>query len=133
MPDRTCSLDGCDRKHFATAMCQMHYFRTRRNGNPHTLRGQDKTSGPDHANWIGDQVTYIGAHFRVQRARGSATLHDCIDCYAPAADWSYNHDDPHELRDGRGYPYSADPEQYDPRCKSCHIRFDNRARARRTA
>ena len=31
---KTCSLDGCDRKHEAKGFCNMHYLRLRKNGHP---------------------------------------------------------------------------------------------------
>ena len=77
-----------------------------------------------------DVVTYLGAHDRVRRDRGRAKDHSCVDCGAPAAHWSYNHSDPNELSGPQGskgttpYPYSLDSAFYDPRCSSCHTKFD---------
>lgn len=31
---RTCTVEGCDRKHLALGYCQMHHGRVRRNGTP---------------------------------------------------------------------------------------------------
>lgn len=46
-----------------------------------------------------------------------------------ARDWSYDHTDPDERygRDREGaalHPYSLDPARYQPRCRTCHIAFD---------
>jgi hypothetical protein len=76
-------------------------------------------------------VSYAGAHDRVK-------LHNCVECGAQAADWSYNHDDPDELHEWLNWAtpievaYSLSPEHYAARCKQCHRRFDrDEARGRR--
>lgn len=126
-----CSVADCDKPAHTRKLCQMHYFRLRRNGDPLALRGYTQGRGHNHANWVGDRITYIGAHCRLQRERGPATQHACIDCGAPAIEWSYNHSDPNELHDARRKcEYSADPGNYDPRCKSCHNRIDQADRER---
>ncbi|MGO4984788.1 hypothetical protein [Collinsella sp. Sow4_E3] len=44
---------------------------------------------------------------------------------ATASSWSYAHTDANELTCGtRKSPYSLDPTHYEPRCASCHKRFD---------
>lgn len=77
-------------------------------------------------------VDYGGAHDRVRAARGPASGHSCIDCAAPAQDWSYDGQDPNERRGanayGRGLAFSLDPSHYVPRCKPCHVRHDAAAR-----
>jgi NAD-dependent SIR2 family protein deacetylase len=52
-------------------------------------------------------------HRRVVRQRGKAAEHDCVDCGGQAVDWSWTHDT------DRG-----DPENYKPRCKRCHFKYD---------
>lgn len=74
-------------------------------------------------------VKYRSAHQRVDRVRGLASAHACIDCGLQAREWSYSYQDPNELleirkRDGRVMAYSVDPEAYEPRCRSCHAKFD---------
>lgn len=74
-----------------------------------------------------EQVSYAGAHSRVTKARGRASSYPCRDCGAPAAEWSYDHEDPAELVDPeRGGAHSGDPSHYDPRCHSCHSLFDRK-------
>lgn len=170
MPDRTCSVDGCERKPLAKGLCKAHYERQRRNGTPGgavgpprfyrpvpacSVEGCDrphKTNGycgmhyqrwrkwgdasickpraqfgAEHPCWKGDAVGYLGAHHRVERAKGRADSHRCVDCGEPAAAWSYDHLDPNERHGGKGkWPYSTSPDHYQPRCHGCHNRFDRR-------
>jgi len=35
---RTCSIDGCERKHNAHGYCQVHGMRVRRHGDPHVVK-----------------------------------------------------------------------------------------------
>lgn len=80
-----------------------------------------------------ETVGYSGAHRRVEKAKGKATDHDCVDCSGQAKQWSYDHGDPDELHEVyREYelPYSLDPDRYDPRCFECHKNFDQEKRVR---
>lgn len=77
-------------------------------------------------------VAYTGMHTRLNRERGKASSHACVDCGQPAREWSYDHDDPDEVRGvHRGTPvvYSLDVARYSPRCSSCHNDLDRRPRA----
>jgi len=59
-------------------------------------------------------IGYRGRHLRVQRARGSANEHACVDgCGRQAEEWAQIHG-----TDG------ADPEHYVPRCVKCHRAYD---------
>ncbi|WP_169923695.1 DUF3631 domain-containing protein [Propionicimonas paludicola] len=65
-----------------------------------------------------------------------AYLHKCVDCDGLAQEWSYDHADPDERyaadRANYGAAYSLDTGHYQPRCKSCHVRWDKMyARQRR--
>lgn len=84
----------------------------------------------DHPKWIGDRVSYDGAHTRCRRYRGPARAHACIDCHRPALEWSFSHETPagRTLYDDEGRPYSADPADYEPRCRRCHKLYDNHHR-----
>lgn len=52
-------------------------------------------------------------HSRVRRTFGSPSLYLCNDCDGPACDWTWIH--------GKD-PYNI--ENYEPRCKSCHMNYD---------
>jgi hypothetical protein len=58
-------------------------------------------------------MKYKALHNMVSRAKGPAKLHKCIDCDDEAVDWSTIHG-----KDGN------DPNEYEPRCKRCHILYD---------
>ena len=70
-----------------------------------------------------DTVGYHTAHKRVKNKMGKADIQDCVDCGGPANQWSYDHADINELRSEEG-PYSLSEEHYQPRCFSCHKKFD---------
>ena len=112
-------------------VCICDCGRTREVRRRELLRYSDGNScGDTRAHWRADVVNYGGAHDRLDRDRGLAKTHDCVDCGSQAAHWSYDHADPDELVGTQGtkgtvpYPYSLKPEHYDPRCASCHARFD---------
>lgn len=56
---------------------------------------------------------YYRRHRMVYRARGSAADLACIDCAGKARDWSHVHD-----------TSGLDPADYEPRCRSCHMKYD---------
>lgn len=124
-PGRTCSFEGCDKKHDAQGYCSTHYQRLKVHGDVNaTLLPQRGT----------DDITYLGAHQRVYRAKGKAVEYDCVDCGGPASEWSYDHADPNEklqfMSTNRGdfdVPYSVNPDHYDPRCKPCHVVYDSKS------
>ncbi len=69
-------------------------------------------------------TTYNAIHQRLYVDRGSAADFDCVDCGHPAKQWSYDRADPNEMVDPKIGPYSLDLMHYEPRCVSCHKRFD---------
>ena len=113
-----CSIEGCDSpvQGIAHGWCRMHYARWWRHGDPLITRTSHR--------YVGNKVTYSGAHRRVRDRRGSASQFQCVKCQEQAKQWAYDHLDPAELVDARGYPYSGDPNHYVPMCTSCHIRAD---------
>lgn len=64
---------------------------------------------------------YGSLHTRVERARGKASEHQCVDCPNPnpAEQWSCIHG-----RDGK------DVWDYEPRCTKCHAEYDIELKAR---
>jgi hypothetical protein len=130
-PDRVaCSEDNCNDPSSSRGFCRTHYERWRKHGDasvaleapvPHN------GTGADNPTWRGDGIGYTGAHMRVRRERGVASVHSCTACEKPAIDWAYDHADPNEkigMHDGYSRVYSTDPSHYVPMCKSCHKRFD---------
>lgn len=81
--------------------------------------------------WPDRPISYSAAHYRVKAIHGAAGNHPCIACGNQAHTWAYDHSDPNPLIskgvgrfDGKTYPYSLDPERYDPLCRGCHIKRD---------
>lgn len=123
----TCEIDGCDKAERLDGYCGMHYYRLRRTGR-FDLFPHEYPSGEASHKWVGDEITGWGIHVRLRNFRGRASQYACIDCGDVARDWSYDHSDPNEKRDSYGV-YSTDMNRYEPRCSSCHKRFDIAYRA----
>lgn len=125
-----CLVDGCSKPDQESGMCSMHAARMRRHGDVEVCispAGRRMHYREDHHNWVGDGITYSGAHARVRAWRGPASAQACVDCGKQAEHWSYGHCAERELlATGRtlGMPYSSDPDDYYPRCAMCHKRFD---------
>ena len=60
-------------------------------------------------------------HKRLYREMGKASNYKCVDCGKKAKDWS--------LKKGKKYSDSFD--DYEPRCRKCHIKYDNHIETRR--
>ena len=70
---------------------------------------------------------YGTVHLTLMHNRGAASTHPCVDCGEQADDWSLSKDAAdvqisHEQ--GRPLKYSKNLADYDPRCSSCHARYD---------
>jgi hypothetical protein len=87
-------------------------------------------------NFKGDEVTYYTAHDRVKVSRGAACEHSCVDCGERAQDWSLRRDAAKLTFGSAGrytLAFSPDPQEYDPRCKPCHGKYDSDWRRDRRA
>lgn len=73
-------------------------------------------------------ITYDAVHDRMRRRNGPATRHLCVQCFAPAKEWAYTHDDPdvrtENLKRGGTVRFSADLDRYVPMCIPCHRDMD---------
>lgn len=123
-----CTIEGCDAPTHGRGLCSAHWARRKRTGDALGSNPRIQT-GDANPGWLGNDVSYAGAHARVRRMHGVARLHKCVDCGGGAEHWSYNHKDPDAimgtLADGSSAPFSLKIECYEPRCPSCHKRFDN--------
>jgi len=84
----------------------------------------------------GDVPTFASVHKKLGRTRGAARNFSCADCGGRAVEWSYNHRDPDEITGRIGASvvlYSLDLANYDPRCRSCHRKFDGAGDRERNA
>jgi hypothetical protein len=81
-----------------------------------------------------DEITYNSAHYRVKRAKGRPSEHNCVDCGRAGEDWSLKADSRqrHWGLASRGYFawFSGDPADYEVRCRKCHKRHDMELRKR---
>ena len=108
-----------------SGLCVCDCGRTRDVRRRELLRyGDGTTCGDWRVHRRADVVSYGGAHDRLERDRGRAKDHRCVDCGGRAAHWSYDHADPDELVSPEGFPYSLDGSHYEPRCNVCHALFD---------
>ena len=69
-----------------------------------------------------EELSYGARHGRVVEAKGKAKNFPCIDCHGKACDWSQTHG-----------TKGLDPEDYQPRCRSCHMKYDMTEKKRQTA
>src|SRR6516162_2526071 len=129
-----CQVDGCDLTLIeARGMCDKHYTRWLRHGDPLVTHGPGNRGrmGSSNGNWKGDAAPYSAIHLRLVREFGSASQFQCLnDCGRQAQEWAYDHGDPNEIvgDDSHGVmaPYSLDPQFYMPLCKWCHRSMDAR-------
>ena len=61
---KLCSIDGCDKKHYARGWCRVHYERWKRNGDPEFVAYvKTETPGESFAlrtEWQGDCLVWTG-------------------------------------------------------------------------
>lgn len=99
-----------------------------RGGNLHA-GGVQSCGGPAHPRGKqGQAVSYVAAHRRTKKIRGSASAHKCAhpECTRKASEWAYDGLDRNELVTPGGTTYSTDPWHYQPYCASHHRKFDLR-------
>lgn len=115
-PGRVYAVADCGKpRKTLDGLCGMHHERLRKHGSPEIrIRGH----------WTGDAGTYAAVHQRLAAERGRAAEHRCVDCGHRAAQWSYSHANGCGHRESDTGPYSVDLTDYEPRCVSCHKRFD---------
>lgn len=121
-----CQVPGCDRERKRGQFCWAHHYRW-------TTHGDVKADVPIRVPWRpGDPVTtdpidYRSAHRRVVTAKGKASEYPCANgCGATAHHWSYVGSALEQtgMHRGRVARWSPDPEDYIPRCRTCHRRED---------
>lgn len=120
---RLCAVDGCGKPASgALTYCGAHHGRRSRTG---VVGSATSRTNDGHARH------YQTAHNQIRLQRGAASTHLCVDCAAPAADWSLKHDSKQRIvaLDGTraGLAFSPDPTDYEPRCKPCHVTYDREA------
>jgi hypothetical protein len=123
-----CCVENCTDKAHARNLCNRHYIRWRKHGDPLRVDPSPQPPvlhGSANPKWKGDNVKYSAVHNRLHRSRGKASEHLCQCCGNQAEDWAYDRSDPSEKVDQTtGFPYSVDPAHYMPLCKPCHWKFD---------
>lgn len=129
-----CTAPGCERERRGGAYCGMHSNRVTRHGDPSIRLPHVTPSGPDHPNWLDDDeaLSYVMVHHRIRRVRGRAAEHQCTRCDSAAAHWALMPDRAERLLTVDDRTFSANPDDYDPMCASCHRRMDMAHRAART-
>lgn len=135
MGERTCTVDGCQRKHHARDYCRLHLQRWQRHGDPHRVDrgGFTHPTGAGNPKWIGDRASYNTVHNRLRKQRGTPSC--CERCgssgvgaYQWALDWTRVADVRRWPKQRRGgvelLPYSVNLEDYIRLCLRCHRAFD---------
>ena len=94
-------------------------------GRRHTSTAKEKNrqanSGDKNGMWIDGRDWYKSRHSWIIRIKGKASNYKCVDCNNSAIEWS-----------NKDHKYSDDPDDYDARCRGCHLKhdymFNNRTR-----
>lgn len=76
------------------------------------------------------ETSYREAHHRIARRQGKARDQRCVGCAGQAVHWSYNGGSEQEQteldKNGNALRYSGNPDDYSPRCVTCHKFYDMR-------
>ncbi len=70
--------------------------------------------GTKHRNY-NPNPSVLTLHRRLHRKHGAAKDHLCVDCGNKALDWSLKY----------GREYSENIDDYEPRCRRCHVLYDD--------
>ena len=114
---KLCVVEECEKPAPNRRMCHMHAKRLRLYGDVTVVNPRVDP----------ERTGYSAAHRRVERSKGRASSHLCIECDQPAKHWSYDGLDPREKRSPRG-PFSIHVDHYRPMCVPCHKKSDLRRR-----
>lgn len=125
--EKECSVEDCNLDAFCKGFCRGHY-------NKQWLESRIGKGAVDE-NYRGKEAraTYQSAHYRVRMAKGRAAEYPCVDdCGEQAEEWSLNEDSEELLiqatgRDA-GMKFSMNIDDYEPRCRSCHKKYDSKHR-----
>lgn len=81
----------------------------------HRKKLSESEKGEKNHKWKGDNAGKLAMHSWVERQKGKASTHKCVDCNEQALDWS-NVD----------HSYKRRLKDYSARCRSCHYRYDRK-------
>ena len=124
-----CTVDGCETRTNRRDYCPKHLARVRKYGDPHRVDAGHGRPKP------------ASVLRRVERVRGRARDHACVECGNPAARWWFDPSDPvgevitveepDPVRPGltRSVSYSLAVEDYRPLCSAwvCSVNVASRA------
>jgi hypothetical protein len=117
----TCKFDECMEPTKVGGWCAGHYMQNYRGQGLRPLH-----TTPGKKRW--KRVSYRAAHKRLDRDRGRAAEHTCVDCDQAAEHWSFvpnAREILYEVVNGSKCEYSLNQGDYEPRCRECHWVFDN--------
>lgn len=113
----------CGEVAMARGMCKKHYMSW-------YYYHQTEVSGNNKGKNRKEVPGYAQAHNRVRAVKGRAADHLCIDCGEQANQWSLSadatevHYGPSRLDRSTLTKYSLNVDDYEPRCRNCHSRYD---------
>lgn len=78
-------------------------------------------------------IGYVAAHDRIRKEHGLAAERQCVSCPDQAADWALKREAREKGMESSGLhaglPFSPDPADYQPMCRSCHSSYDKSHKA----
>jgi hypothetical protein len=131
-PLTSCTVDDCEVPPYAHGFCVRHYTNLKRHGDPLYVRDR---SGPNHPNWKGSDIGYVGIHHRLRSRIPEPDICALVDgtCKGrlawafrrqdvPQDQWLY--EDMHWRGRVRHVPYTTNLADYWRLCGSHHVRYD---------